>query len=261
MLLLHSTIKEVFTMSSKAKPSKTQALLNEVKGAIDELREKSEETSFKVTLIGQKGGVGKTTISIALNHLTGWPIATNELNSGLGDYLPEDAFTEIDLIDEFEDYSNYDVGIIFDLSGTNSRGAKSIPSALQQSDVVIMPIEPHTLCMNTTSRFLTEVLEYVEPEKIIFVANNLMKESGSLFKKWEDVDAFVLLKDFLEAHVGESVRLLPVRNSAGIVNITDKGTSLEEQMEENRLHVKPYSEAQMQLNAILKEALNLAEGG
>lgn len=140
---------------------------------------------MKITVYSTKWGAGKTPIAsnFAFDH--DFAVWTNEPYHVYDELLPEEKFIALDLNESFPNIPN-DIDIVFDLAGSLSASAKSISSAIEQSDWVIVPIYDEYKSILAGLNTLAEVLHL--NQNVIVVATKLQKQRGDTLKDWQNCD-------------------------------------------------------------------------
>ena len=94
---------------------------------------------MRICIYSGKGGDGKTPIAtnIALDRL--YAIGTNEHFHIFDGFIPDDRLLALKANEAFPEIPE-GIDIVFDLAGSITENSKSIVSALQQADLVILPI-------------------------------------------------------------------------------------------------------------------------
>ncbi len=168
--------------------------------------------SVKITVYNIKGRVGKSPIALELALRNDWAIATNENRDDvtIDDVIPEDRLLVVEEAKPFPDLTGFDV--VFDLGGKISEhGATSIKSALDQSDMVLVPTVALVDTMIKTNRTLEEIRLY-KPDLIehtIIIATHL-KTKGRFTRKFEDGEQYQMIKNAMKEGTGLELPIIPL---------------------------------------------------
>lgn len=99
-------------------------------------------------------------------------IATNETFHILDRVVPDSRLLVTDMNEPFPTFGP-DIDVVFDLAGSLSKSSLSITSAVEQSDVVIVPIYAELKSINAGLNTLAEVLHF--NQNVIVVATKLQR--------------------------------------------------------------------------------------
>jgi MinD-like ATPase involved in chromosome partitioning or flagellar assembly len=181
----------------------------------------------KIAIYNEKGRVGKTPLSLEIALRLGYNYATNQNRPRedikaiipTGEFLqvgPSEAFPELD--DDFP--------VVFDLAGELVGYEKSIVSALEQVDLIIVPVVNELDAIMGTAYAITEIrtLDTITA-KFLIVANMLKKP-----EEVEDIKALLL------PLIGVDIPIIPVRYSRAFDRILAEGTSIKDLVEKGGLY-------------------------
>lgn len=191
-----------------------------------------------VTVYSSKGGVGKTPIAanILFDH-EDWYVATNELDSGFGyiESISEERKLLINPEDEFNEevftkgeFAESGANMVIDLSGSIAESIKSIPSALNISDVVVVPINDQSNSIIQGIRTIQNIHEYFPKLKIVVAATKLDRQGiKDIFgDDWSKSESFKKIKDFVDGAIGLKIDVVPLKFSKGYENMMKEEASL-----------------------------------
>jgi len=125
---------------------------------------------MKITVYSVKGSAGKTPIATNIALDKGYAIGTNELYHVFDSFFPEEKLLPIEPHEKFPEIPET-IDIVFDLAGSISREASSISSAIEQSDLVIVPIYNEIKSLNAGIHTIIEVSNFTK--NIIVIATKL----------------------------------------------------------------------------------------
>jgi cellulose biosynthesis protein BcsQ len=139
---------------------------------------------MKIAVLNMKGGVGKTTLSLALaqHSMIDANVLTNDKYSLIPEVFPEDILLVEDFnidIDKFED-------LIVDFGGFID---SKIIKILETVDVVLVPTFEDILSLKATLDTLAEIQSYAQ--RIIVVHNKASKSdivSDAIMEHFEDIE-------------------------------------------------------------------------
>lgn len=137
---------------------------------------------------------------------------------------------------------------MFDLAGSLSASAKSISSAIEQSDWVIVPIYDEYKSIIAGLNTLAEVLRL--NQNVIVVATKLQKQRGDKSKDWSKCTSFINIQNTVHQKIGEDIPVLPLKVSKAFDTMFDDRKSVIQLMEGSALAKYQYKEVTKQLQAI-----------
>ncbi len=138
--------------------------------------------------------------------------------------------------------------MVFDLAGSISRKAKSITSAILQSDVVVVPIYNELKSINAGIHTIAEVSRFTN--NIIVVATKIAKKTKTT--KYDNgwmlsIDC-TNIKKMVEAKIDFHVPVLPLKFSKAFDAIFEKEKSIRQIMKGNPLRRYSYREVAQQFD-------------
>ena len=123
-----------------------------------------------------------------------------------------------------------EIDIVFDLGGAmGGDSAESIRSAVQQSDLVIVPVYNEYKSINGAYHTILEVRE-INPN-ILIVGTKLLKQRNEIFADWSDSRDFRNVRDTLRELTDKNYPALPLKFSKGFEVIFDQEKSLRQLVE------------------------------
>jgi len=198
---------------------------------------------MKITLYNFKGGVGKTSLSLALAKEFNFGYISNdgivhqkeeEKKSLFGHIFKKNKLLELSSFDEIPNLPE-DYNVVFDLGGFISD--KVIP-ALTQSDIVIIPTDGEPLSIEKTINTIEAVSPY--NGNILVVATKVRS----------DAEYRTIKERMLE--VGYKIPIPLLRNSTAFSHVYKKGKSLSEIMKEDPLLNNSFSGVRDDFSLLIK---------
>lgn len=177
----------------------------------------------KISVFCSKGSTGKTPISMNIVYDRGYNIATNEPYNVIEDLVPDNKMMVVGLNEDFPELPA-EVDIVFDLAGAISAEARSITSAIKQSDLVIVPINNEFKAIKAGLHSIAEVRKY--NSNILVVATKLSKQKGDIFTgDWTASKDFQFVKQAVGV-VDTDIPVLPLKVSTAFDSIFDVEKSI-----------------------------------
>ena len=147
-----------------------------------------------LTIYSSKGSAGKTPIATNIVLDRGYAVGTNEPFHLYNDFeaIPEDRVLYVEMDEAFPRIPA-NIDIVFDLAGSMSRTADSIVSAIEQSNLVIVPIFDQVYSLSGGLGTIGEVMRL--NTNILVVATKLKRTHRENRRTaWEDTTAFQNIK-------------------------------------------------------------------
>ena len=209
---------------------------------------------MKITIYNVKGSAGKTPIAVNIALDRGYAIGTNEPFHVLDAFIPDDILLSVIPEEAFPKIPD-DIDIVFDLAGSISKSSISIPSALSQSDLVIVPIYNEVKSIHAGIHTILEVAEFTK--NIIVVATKLKKHKKDVFKTdWTKSKDFLNIKMFVDdktkGAVDGGIPVLPLKFSTAFDDIFEKELSISQIMSGDALLNNSYRGVNNQFNELYK---------
>lgn len=203
---------------------------------------------MKITVYSSKGSAGKTPIACNIAFEREYALGTNEPFHVLEDVFPDDRVLAIRADEAFPQLN--DIDIVFDLAGSISPTAHSITSAIQQSDVVIVPIYNE---FKSRKAGIGTILE-IEPlaNRIIVVATKLQAQRGEVVRDWAKCADFQSIETDLKQNVDTKLEILPLKMSRAFDTIFDREMSVKQIAERDPLLRHSFKPVVEQFNAIFE---------
>lgn len=202
---------------------------------------------MKITVYSVKGSAGKTPIATNIALDKGYAIGTNELYHVFDSFFPEEKLLPIEPHEKFPEIPET-IDIVFDLAGSISREASSISSAIEQSDVVIVPIYNEIKSLNAGIHTIIEVSNFTK--NIIVIATKLQKQKGDIFTNWNNSLDFKNVERMVKANVDFEIPIFPLKFSKVFDTIFEKEMSINQLIENDGLAKYSYRDVAKQFNDI-----------
>jgi MinD-like ATPase involved in chromosome partitioning or flagellar assembly len=205
---------------------------------------------MKLCVYSAKGGEGKTSIATNIVLDREYAIGTNEHFHLFDTFISDDRVLALEPNERFPEIPK-EIDIVFDLAGSISALSESIVSALEQSDLVIVPVTNEVKAIYGGIGTLKEVLRFCP--RILVVVTKLEKGRRDHFGKgeWKKSEAFLNVKKQINETQGlENICCLPLKFSKAFDAIFEKEKSIFQIMEDDPLARYNYSEVALQFNEI-----------
>ncbi len=203
---------------------------------------------MKITVYSTKWSAGKTPIATNIALDREYAVWTNEPYHIFDGFIPDDRLLSLDLNDAFPKIPD-NVDIIFDLAGSISKSALSITSAIEQSDVVLVPIYNEVKSIKAWLNTIAEVMHF--NKNVVVIATKLQKRKKTdVFKEWSECDDFKNIKYAVHTQIGERVPVLPLKFSAVFDAIFEQEQSISQLMKASWLAKYQYREVARQFDDI-----------
>ncbi len=202
---------------------------------------------MKITIYSAKGSAGKTPIATNIALDKEFAIGTNELFHVFDAFIPDERLLAIQPHEAFPDIPA-DIDIVFDLAGSISEHSLSITSAIEQSDIVIVPIYNEVKSLNAGVNTILEVARF--NQNIVVVATKLQKQKKELFKNWKGSQDFLNIQKIVRTNVDFEVPVLPLKFSKVFDTIFEKELSIAQLSQIDPLARYSYREVLEQFNDI-----------
>jgi len=131
----------------------------------------------KIAIYNEKGRVGKTPLSLEIALRLGYNYATNQNRprEDIKAIIPTGEFLQVGPSEAFPKLDD-DFPVVFDLAGELVGYEKSIVSALEQVDLIIVPVVNEPDAIMGTAYAITEIMTLnTITAKFVVVANMLKK--------------------------------------------------------------------------------------
>lgn len=208
-----------------------------------------------ISVYSCKGGSGKTPIATNIALDKDFAIGTNDPYHVFELIFEDDRLLTTTLEQPFPEIPS-SVDIVFDLGGAISPLAYSITSALEQSDLVIIPICNEIKALNGGVNTIREVSRFCK--NVIVVCTKLEKKRSDDF-----VDDWTQSKDYKDIYskvqpvaknvLGSKIPVLPLKYSTAFNAIFDRSASIAQIMKADTLLNHAYAKTQNQIKNLYKE--------
>jgi MinD-like ATPase involved in chromosome partitioning or flagellar assembly len=181
----------------------------------------------KIAIYNEKGRVGKTPLSLEIALRLGYNYATNQNRprEDIKAIIPTGEFLQVGPSEAFPKLDD-DFPVVFDLAGELVGYEKSIVSALEQVDLIIVPVVNEPDAIMGTAYAITEIMTLnTITAKFVVVANML--------KKPEEVED---VKMQLLPLIGFDIPVVPIRYSRAFDRIIAEGISIQALVEKGGLY-------------------------
>lgn len=180
----------------------------------------------KISVFCSKGSTGKTPISMNMVYDRGYNIATNEPYNVIEDLVEDNKMMVVGLNEEFPVLPK-EIDIVFDLAGAISEDARSITSAVTQSDLVIVPINNEFKAIKAGLHSIAEVKKY--NKNILVVATKLTKQKTDIFTDdWTQSKDFKHVEEAVHSIIDPSIKVLPLKLSTAFDSIFEAEKSIKQ---------------------------------
>lgn len=202
---------------------------------------------MKITIYSAKGGAGKTPIAVNIALDREYALGTNEVFHIYESFqeIPDDRWVALKPHEVFPEFPD-DIDIVFDLAGSISQEAHSITSAIQQSDLVIVPIYNERKSLNGGVNTIFEISSFTK--NIIVVATKLQKQRNEIFTDWRDSADYKAIKEAVESNIDFEVPIVPLKFSKVFDTIFDREQSIAQLSESDPLARYSYRDVLEQFN-------------
>lgn len=204
---------------------------------------------MKITVYCRKGSAGKTPIAVNIALDREYALATNEGDNILDKVIPEARLITIEPAERFPKFPP-EIDIVFDLAGLLSREASpSITSAVEQSNVVLVPIYNELKCLNAGISTIREI----QPinGKIVVVATKLQKQKHDTFSDWRDSADFKNIAHVIHSETDRHIPIFPLKFSKVFDTIFEKEKSISQLRNADMLAKYAYRDVSAQFDDIL----------
>lgn len=208
---------------------------------------------MKICIYSGKGGDGKTPIATNIALDRGYAIGTNEHFHIFDSFIPDERLLALKANEAFPQIPE-DIDMVFDLAGSITENSKSIISALQQANLVIVPISNEVKALVAGIGTLREIKRFTN--NILIIATKLEKGRKETFTDdWTKSEEFINVKNQVFHHVGE-IPILPLKQSKVFNAIFEQEKSIRQIMAVDPLARYSYRDVAKQFD----EIYNFIEG-
>jgi hypothetical protein len=204
---------------------------------------------MKICIYSSKGGEGKTPIATNIVLDREYALGTNEKFHIFDSMLDDDMFLAIDGGEPFPNIPE-DIDIVFDLAGSISSNEKSIASAINQSDLIIVPISNEVKALTAGIHTIREIQKLTK-KPILVIGTKLDKQRKEKFNKneWEFSKDFENIVNQVHEYCGD-IACLPLKKSKAFDAIFEKEMSIEDLVNNDPLAKHNYAEVCLQFKQI-----------
>ena len=206
----------------------------------------------KISIFCSKGSTGKTPLAMNMFYDFGYNIGTNEPYNVIEDLVQDNQMMTVGLNESFPDLP-HEIDMIFDLAGAISEDARSITSAIKQSDLVIVPINNEYKALKAGIHSIAEVMKY--NKNVIVVATKLNKQKIDTFSNnnWKESADFKEVKEAVHTVFDDSIEVLPLKFSTAFDTIFEREKSVKQICKEDPLLRHAYRVVELQMELIYSE--------
>ncbi len=203
---------------------------------------------MKIAVYSTKWSAGKTPIATNIALDREYAIGTNEPYHIFDSFIPDNRLFCLDLNDAFPIIDD-DIDIVFDLAWSISRSSLSITSAIEQSDVVLVPIYNEVKSIKAGLNTIAEVIQL--NKDIIAIATKLQKRKRTdIFSDWSKSEDMKNIQNAVHSQIGSNIPVLPLKYSTVFNNIFEEEMSIRQLMDRSWLAKYQYKEVSDQFDAI-----------
>jgi MinD-like ATPase involved in chromosome partitioning or flagellar assembly len=196
----------------------------------------------KIAVYNEKGRVGKTPLSLEIALRLGYNYATNQNRprKDIENIIPDGEFLQVGPNEAFPQLDD-DFPVVFDLAGELVGYERSIVSALEQVDLIIVPVVNEADAIMGTAYAITEIktLDSITADFVV-VANMLKKPSEA-----EEVAAQLI------PLIGEAIPIIPIRYSKAFDRILSEGTSIRDLVEQGGLYAWSFRNVNAEIDKLM----------
>jgi MinD-like ATPase involved in chromosome partitioning or flagellar assembly len=196
----------------------------------------------KIAVYNEKGRVGKTPLSLEIALRLGYNYATNQNRprKDIENIIPDGEFLQVGPNEAFPLLDD-DFPVVFDLAGELVGYERSIVSALEQVDLIIVPVVNEADAIMGTAYAITEIktLDTITAEFVV-VANMLKKPSEA-----EEIAALLI------PLIGEEITIIPIRYSKAFDRILSEGKSIRDLVEQGGLYAWSFRNVAAEIDKLM----------
>lgn len=196
----------------------------------------------KIAVYNEKGRVGKTPLSLEIALRLGYNYATNQNRprKDIENIIPDGEFLQVGPNEAFPLLDD-DFPVVFDLAGELVGYERSIVSALEQVDLIIVPVVNEADAIMGTAYAITEIktLDTITAEFVV-VANMLKKPSEA-----EEIAALLI------PLIGEEIPIIPIRYSKAFDRILSEGKSIRDLVEQGGLYAWSFRNVAAEIDKLM----------
>lgn len=205
---------------------------------------------MKITVYSTKGSAWKTPIATNIALDREYAIWTNEPYHVFDGFIPAERLLSIDVNEPFPTIPK-SIDIVFDLAWSISDTALSITSAIEQSDVVLIPIYNQATSIKSGLNTIAEAMNL--NKNIVVIATKLKKRGKhDQFKSWTDSEDYKNISNHVWSKFDEDIPVLPLKFSDIFDTIFEKEKSIAQLMDSWSLYKYTLKDVSKQFDDIYK---------
>ena len=208
---------------------------------------------MKISIYTPKGGAGKTPLAINFVVDKEYALATNESFDAFTGFFNDDQLMFVAADEEFPEIP-LDIDVVFDLAGTMSKNDYSTVSAINQSNVVIVPIWNNRLSILGGLKAIKSVYSLDKP--VIVVATKLSPKTKIKDQAWIESKDYKMVYKAVKSisnEIGYMPAVMPLKISEVFETVLGECISVTELSKKSGLAKYTYRELVEQFDDIYTE--------
>ena len=181
----------------------------------------------KIAFYSEKGRVGKTpqALEFALRYDYNFATNQNRHREDIQSILSEERFLHIEPNEEFPILKK-DFNIVFDLAGELVGYENSIVSALEQAEVIVIPVVNELDALESTALAIAELSSLATITKNIVIVANMIRKPKDLSR----------IQEVLKGKIDKNIPIVPVRYSMAFEHQVSEKCSIEKLITQGGLY-------------------------